>query len=74
MTNRFLTLLGKWPTERALRWACGIGLIALLMMVAAVLLGTPLPVVLSMAVAQPLGVLACLLLGLSIAADVARRR
>ncbi len=74
MMSRLLSLLAKWPTDRALRWACTLGLIALVMMVAAVFTGTPLPVVGSMALAQPIGVLACLILGLSIAADVARRR
>lgn len=74
MMAKFLSVLAKWPTDRALRWACVLGLLALGMMVAAVLMGTPLPVVASMALAQPIGVLACLLLGLSIAADVARRR
>ena len=33
MINRFLRLLARWPTERALRFACILGLIALAMMV-----------------------------------------
>jgi hypothetical protein len=72
--RRFLRLLGRWPVERALRAACWIGLVALLIMISGVVLGTPIPVVASMSVAQGLGVLACLLFGLSIAAEVAERR
>lgn len=68
-----LRVLARWPAERALLLACVLGLVALALMVAGVLVGTPLPVVGSMSVAQGLGVFACLLLGLSIAADVARR-
>lgn len=68
-----LRLLARWPAERALLLACALGLVALALMVSGVLVGTPLPVVGSMSVAQGLGVFACLLLGLSIAADVARR-
>jgi len=72
--RKFLHLLAKWPTERALRIACWIGLLALVIMIWGVLAGTPLPVVASMSVAQGLGVLACLIYGLSIAADVAAAR
>lgn len=71
--RRFLALLARWPVERALRAACWLGLLSLAIMVAGVVLGTPLPVVASMSVAQGLGVLACLLFGLSIAADRAGR-
>ncbi|MBL8936997.1 MAG: hypothetical protein JNM69_20740 [Archangium sp.] len=74
MITRFLRLLARWPTERALRIACILGLIALAMMVTGVFLGTPIPVVAAMSVAQGFGVFACLLFGLSIAADVAGRR
>ena len=73
MKRRFLSLLRRWPTRRALTSACWLGLIALVVMVAGVLLGTPLPVVASMSVAQGLGVVACLLFGLSVAADVAQK-
>lgn len=69
-----LKLLARWPIEKALFWACWMGLIALGMMVMGVISGAPLPVVASMSLAQGLGVLACLLYGLSIAADVAVRR
>jgi hypothetical protein len=72
--RRFVSFLSKWPVERALRFACWLGLSALAIMVAGVVLGTPIPVVASMSVAQGLGVLACLIFGLSIAADVAVRR
>ncbi|MBE2250527.1 MAG: hypothetical protein IAE78_13410 [Myxococcus sp.] len=74
MTRAFLRLLARWPIERALRVAAVLGLIALGLMVGGVLAGTPLPVVFSMTLAQGLGVFACLLFGLSIAADVAARR
>ncbi|MBL8921199.1 MAG: hypothetical protein JNJ54_20215 [Myxococcaceae bacterium] len=74
MMTRLLRLLARWPTERMLRIACVLGLFALALMVTGVLLGTPLPVVGAMSVAQGFGVLACLLFGLSIAADVASRR
>lgn len=67
-----LRLLEKWPIEKMLRIACVLGLLALALMIAGVVLGTPLPVVASMSLAQGIGVVACLLFGLSIAADVAR--
>lgn len=70
--QRLLRLLKKWPTERMLRVACVLGLLALGLMVFGVVSGQPLPVVASMSLAQGLGALACLLFGLSIAADVAR--
>ncbi len=70
--KRLLNLLAKWPIDRMLRVACVLGLLALATMVWGVVSGAPLPVVASMSVAQGLGVLACLLFGLSIAADVAR--
>jgi len=74
MTRALMKLLSKWPIERALRAAAFLGLLALGIMVAGVLAGTPIPVVLSMSLAQGIGVFACLLFGLSIAADVAVRR
>ena len=74
MMRKFVSMLARFPVERALRVACWLGLMALAIMVAGVVLGTPIPVVASMSVAQGLGVLACLLFGLSIAADVAARR
>ena len=73
MMKRLLRILVRWPTERALLFACLLGLIALAIMAAGVLLATPLPVVASMSVAQGIGVLACLLFGLSVAAEVAQR-
>ncbi len=72
--RRLEHLFQRWPVERALRAACWLGLTALGMMIAGVVLGTPLPVVASMSVAQGVGVLACLLFGISIAADGAARR
>ncbi|MDP1920498.1 MAG: hypothetical protein Q8L14_29925 [Myxococcales bacterium] len=74
MTGKLMKLFSKWPIMRALRVAAFLGLIALGLMVAGVLAGTPIPVVLSMSLAQGIGVFACLLFGLSIAADVAARR
>jgi hypothetical protein len=74
MMKRLLRILAKWPTTRALNVACVLGLLALAIMAAGILLATPLPVVASMSVAQGIGVLACLLFGLSIAADVAAKR
>ena len=74
MMRAFMRVLSRWPIERALRVAAVLGLLALGLMVAGVLAGTPIPVVLSMSLAQGLGVFACLLFGLSIAADVAARR
>ena len=73
MIKRLLKLLAWWPTEKALLVACVLGLVTLAMMVAGVLLGTPLPVVASMSVAQGLGVVAGLMFGLSVAADAGRR-
>ncbi|MFO0597495.1 MAG: hypothetical protein U0228_19470 [Myxococcaceae bacterium] len=72
MVRRFLRLLSWWPTARMLVVACWIGLAALAIMVWGVVSGMPLPVVASMSVAQGLGVLACLLFGLSVAADAGR--
>ncbi len=72
--RRVIALIARWPVERALKVACWLGLAALAMMIAGVVLGTPLPVVASMSVAQGLGVLACLLFGISIAADGVARR
>lgn len=74
MKRRLHRLVAGWPVERALRAACWLGLVALVMMAAGVVLGTPLPVVASMSVAQGLGVLACLLFGVSVAADALRPR
>ncbi|MCA2978829.1 MAG: hypothetical protein INH41_09515 [Myxococcaceae bacterium] len=67
-------LLARWPASKALRAACVLGLCALTLMALGVVFATPLPVVAAMSVAQGLGVVACLLFGLSIAADVASRR
>lgn len=72
MIRRFLHLLSWWPVERMLRVACWLGLISLALMIWGVVSGRPVPVVLSMSLAQMVGVLACLLFGLSIAADVGR--
>lgn len=63
--------LPKWPAMRMLRMACWLGLVALTLMIAGVVLGTPLPVVASMSLAQAIGVVACLLFGLSIAIESA---
>ncbi len=69
MSSPFLRLLSKWPTTKALVVACLLGLSALAIMVAGVVLSTPLAVVASMSVAQGLGVLACLLFGLTVASE-----
>jgi hypothetical protein len=70
--RRLLRLLSWWPTAKALVVACCCGLIALGLMAAGVVLGTPLWVIASMSVAQGLGVFAGLLFGLSVAADAGR--
>ncbi|MBL8911987.1 MAG: hypothetical protein JNM17_14935 [Archangium sp.] len=57
-----------------LRVACWLGLVALTLMIWGVVSGQPVPVVLSMSLAQMIGVLACVLFGLSIAADVGRSK
>lgn len=72
--RRFLHLLAWWPVERMLRVACWLGLVALGLMIWGVVSGRPVPVVLSMSLAQMIGVLACLLFGLSIAADAGRAK
>ncbi len=74
MIARLARLLQRWPVDRALIVACVLGLVALALMVGGVVLGTPLPVVASMSLAQGIGVLACLLFAVSIAADVAAGR
>lgn len=68
-----MKLLAKWPSEKAVRFACLLGLVALALMVAGVLLGTSLPVVASMSVAQGIGVLAGLLYVVTVAAEAARK-
>lgn len=74
MMRPLVKLLARWPIGRALQLACALGLVALAMMVWGVLNGGALEVIASMSVAQGLGVAACLLYGLSIAAEVAARR
>lgn len=72
--NRFLKLLAKWPTEKALRVCAALGLVALALMCLGVLDPRPLQVVISMSVSQMFGGLAFIGFGLSIAADVAQAR
>jgi hypothetical protein len=72
MIRRLLRLLSWWPTAKALTVACALGLVALALMVAGVVLGSPLWVIASMSIAQGVGVLAGLLFALSIAADAGR--
>lgn len=66
-------LLAKWPSEKAVLLACGLGLVALAMMAAGVLLGTSLPVVASMSIAQGIGVFAGLLYAVTVAAEAGRK-
>ena len=73
LASRSSLLLRRWPTRKALNVACVLGLLALAIMVWGVVDGSPLPVVASMSVAQGIGVLACLLYGLTIAAEVAAK-
>lgn len=73
MFRRLFKLLSWWPIEKALLVACAIGLVTLAIMVAGVLLATPLWVVGSMSAAQVLGTLAGLLFAVSVAADAGRR-
>jgi hypothetical protein len=70
--NQFLRLLAKWPTEKALRLAVVLGLIALPLMCLGVLDPRPLQVVISMSLSQVFGGLAFILFFLSIAADRAQ--
>lgn len=72
MIRRLLRLLRWWPTEKMLVVASALGLMTLGIMVAGVVLATPLPVIASMSVAQGLGVLAGLMFALSVAADAGR--
>jgi hypothetical protein len=74
MMNRFLKLLAKWPTEKALRVAAAVGLVALALMCWGVLDPRPLQVVISMSVSQIFGGMAFIMFGLSIAADLAQAR
>jgi hypothetical protein len=62
-------LLARWPSEKVLRVACVIGLVALALMVWGVLDGSSLPVVASMSIAQGVGVLAGALFGFTVLAD-----
>lgn len=74
MTKRFLKLLAKWPTTKALVLACLLGLAALSIMVAGVVLSTPLAVVASMSVAQGFTVLSILLFGFTVSAEALAAR
>lgn len=62
-------LFALWPVEKAIYAACVLGLAALLLMVTGVVSGAAVPVVLSMSLAQGLGLGAGLLFALSIAAE-----
>ncbi len=66
-------LLARWPTEKALRVACILGLAALAIMAWGVLDGTSLPVVASMSIAQGIGTLAGALFGFTVLADGFRK-
>ena len=66
-----LRLLAKWPTQKMLRLAAAIGLVAIAVMAWPVLDPSPLPVVTSMSLSPVLGGLAFVIYGLSIAADLA---
>lgn len=73
MIHRLAKLLSWWPVEKAIALACVLGLITLAIMVAGVVLGTPLWVIASMSAAQGLGVLAGALFVLSVAAEAGAR-
>jgi hypothetical protein len=72
MIRRLLRLLSWWPTDKAIVAACVLGLLALALMAAGVVFGTPLWVITSMSIAQGVGLLAGLIFGVSIAADAGR--
>lgn len=74
MIHRFGKLMAWWPVEKAIYAACVIGLVALGIMAAGVLLATPLAVIASMSVAQGFGVLAGVMFAISVAAEAARKR
>ncbi|MBL8956804.1 MAG: hypothetical protein JNK82_38880 [Myxococcaceae bacterium] len=71
--RRLVRLLSKWPSEKALRAACVLGLVAIAIMVAGVLDGTSLPVVASMSVSQAFGVLAGFLYAVTVAAEAGKK-
>jgi hypothetical protein len=72
MKQRLAKLFTNWPTAKAINMACVVGLISLAVMAVGILIPQPLEVVASMSVSQGLGAVACLLYGLSIAADSLR--
>lgn len=73
MLRRLARLLSWWPVQKAIVAACLLGLVALAIMVAGVVIASPLAVIASMSVAQGIGVLAGLLFAISVAADGGRR-
>ncbi len=66
-------LFAKWPSQKAIYFACVLGLAALGIMVAGVLMGTSLPVVASMSIAQGIGVFAGLLYAVTVAAEAGKK-
>lgn len=72
MMTRISKLLSKWPSSKALLFACFTGLAALALMVAAILWPKPIIVVLGMSVAQGFGGIAFLLFLVSVAAEYRR--
>ena len=72
MIRFLLRLLLKWPTQRMLRIAAVLGLLAMAVMSWAVLDPQPLPVVASMSFSPVFAGLAFFIYGLSIAADLAQ--
>lgn len=69
-----MRFLIRWPTDKMLRIACVLGLLALAIMAWGVVAGTSLPVVASMSIAQGIGVLAGLLFALTLTAEAIRHR
>lgn len=70
--SRFVNLLARWPTRRALRVAAGFGLVSVAVIAWGVLQPGPLPVIASMSLGPAAGAVAFLLYALSIAADLAQ--
>ena len=72
MMRRFLHLLSKWPTQKMLRLAAVLCLMALAVMAWSVFDSSPIPVVASMSFSPVFAGLAFLIYGLTIAADLAQ--
>jgi hypothetical protein len=72
MIARFWKVLSKWPSQKALLFACLVGLLALAVTALGIIMPKPIFVVLGMSLAQGLGGLAFALYGVTVLAEYKR--